>query len=305
MTTPVSTTTSSPPAPDRGAAGPTPRMSWGAPAAFLAFIATFGAAIFTSIPTLAIGDDTNTAKATGSVIGSILQNAAFVGVPLLIVGMLVGGLRRRDVGLLMPPRAWRIPLFVVAALVLYLLISAGLGALLNADGQEDSLPEDLGAKGSLVAGIAVGLAVTVCAPIGEEFLMRGILYPGLRDSIARFAPAWVAVALGALIDGILFGALHIGGSKAIFLPILATFGIILCLLYQVTGSLYANILLHCTNNTIAIAVALDWSVLGGLALWAGAVSILGLIALIAKRVEDRLPPPRARPGLGLGVPPPA
>jgi membrane protease YdiL (CAAX protease family) len=300
VSTPVSTTPSSPSAPDPGPGTAAGRKSWGAAAALLALVATLGVSIFTAIPSIAIGDDTNTAKATGSVVGSILQNIAFVGVPLLIVGLLVGGLRRRDVGLVLPPKAWRIPILVGVALLLYLLVSAGLGDLLNATDQEDTLPEDLGAKGSLGAGIAIGLAVTVCAPIGEEFLLRGIVYPGLRDSLARIAPAWVAIAGAALIDGLIFGALHIGGSKAIFLPILATFGIILCLLYQVTRSLYANILLHCTNNTIAIAVALDWSFLGGLALWVSAVAILTLLALLARRIESRLPPPRPRAGAVAG-----
>lgn len=288
----MSTTPSSPPAPDRDGDGFGPRLSWGAGTALLAFIATLGATIVTSIPAIAIGDDTGTAKATGSVVGSILQNAVFVGMPLLIVGMMVGGLRRRDVGLVLPPKAWRIPLFVAVALVLYLLISAGLGELLNAGGQEDELPDKLGAKESLLAGIAVGLAVTVCAPIGEEFLLRGILYPGLRDSLARIAPVWVAIALAAILDGLLFGALHLGGTKAIFLPVLMVFGVILCLLYQLTRTLYANILLHCTNNSIAITVALDWSFLGGLALWAAAVSIITLLALAARRFELRLGPPK-------------
>lgn len=296
MSTPESTTPSSPSAPDRGGAGVGPRVSWGAGVALLAVVATLGATIFTAIPSVVIGDDTDAAKATGSVVSSIIQNLVFVGVPLLIVAMSVGGLRRRDVGLVLPPKAWRIPLFVLAALVLYLLLSAGLGELLNAGGQDDDLPEKLGAKSSLVAGIAVGLAVTVAAPIGEEFLLRGILFPGLRDSLARIAPVWVAIAIAALLDGLVFGALHIGGSKAIFLPILATFGIVLCLLYQVTKSLYACILLHCTNNTIAIAVALDWSFLGGLALWVSAISILTLIALAVRGVEGRLGPPQRRPG---------
>lgn len=290
----MSTPPSSPPAPDRGDDAPTGRKSWGAGAAFLALVATLGVSIFTAIPSVVIGDDTDAAKATSSVVGSILQNIAFVGMPLLIVGLLVGGLRRRDLGLVLPPKAWRIPLFVVAALIVYLLVSAGLGDLLNATDQEDTLPEDLGAKGSLAAGIAIGLAVTVCAPIGEEFLLRGIVYPGLRDSLARIAPVWVAIAIAALLDGLVFGALHIGGSKAIFLPILASFGIVLCLLYQVTRSLYACILLHCTNNTIAIAVALDWSFLGGLALWVAAVALLALLALLARGVEGRMGPPRRR-----------
>lgn len=291
----MSTTPSSPSAPDRDGAGAGPRLSWGAGTAILAFIATLGATIVTSIPAIAIGDDTGTAKATGSVVGSILQNAVFVGMPLLIVGMMAGSLRRRDVGLVLPPKAWRIPLYVLAAFIVYLLVSAGLGELLNAGGQEDELPEKLGANESLVAGIAIGLAVTVLAPIGEEVLLRGILYPGLRDSLARVAPVWLAIAVAALLDGLVFGALHLGGTKAIFLPVLMAFGVILCLLYQLTRTLYANILLHCTNNALAITVALDWSVLGGLALWASAVSLLTLLALAARRFELRLGPPR-RPG---------
>ncbi|CAB4952737.1 unannotated protein [freshwater metagenome] len=291
----MSTTPSSPSAPDRDGAGAGPRLSWGAGTAILAFIATLGATIVTSIPAIAIGDDTGTAKAAGSVVGSILQNAVFVGMPLLIVGMVAGSLRRRDVGLVLPPKAWRIPLYVLAAFIVYLLVSAGLGELLNAGGQEDELPEKLGANESLAAGIAIGLAVTVLAPIGEEFLLRGILYPGLRDSLARVAPVWLAIAVAALLDGLVFGALHLGGTKAIFLPVLMAFGVILCLLYQLTRTLYANILLHCTNNALAITVALDWSVLGGLALWASAVSLLTLLALAARRFEMRLGPPR-RPG---------
>lgn len=293
MTTPESTSPSPAQAPEIDVAdGPGPRKSWGAAAAVVALVATLGVTIFTAIPAIVIGDDTNTAKATGSVISSVLQNIAFVGMPLLIVGMMVGGVRRRDLGLILPPKAWRIPLIVLGALVVYLLLSAALGSLLNAEGQEDELPEQLGAKGSLAAGIAVGLAVTIFAPIGEEFLLRGIVYPGLRDTFARWVPVWLAIAIAALIDGALFGALHIGGSKAIFLPILATFGIILCLLYQLTRSLYASILLHATNNTIAITVALDWSVLGGLALWVTAVASITLIAVAARAVDDRLPEPR-------------
>lgn len=297
MNAPASTTPSSPSAPEPAASGRTPRASWGAAAAFLAFIAAFGAAIFTSIPSLAIGDDTTTTKAIGSVVGSLLQNIAFVAVPLLILTSLVGRrLTRRDLGLVVPPMAWRIPLYTAIALVVYLLLSAGLGELLNTEGQEDSLPEDLGAKGSLAAGIAIGLAVTVLAPIGEEFLLRGVLYPGLRDSLAKVASIWVAIALAAVGNGLIFGALHLAGTKAIFLPILMLFGVILCLLYQATESLYANILLHATNNTIAIAVSLDWSILGGLALWVSALSIITLLALAARALELRLPEPRARPG---------
>ncbi|WP_022928882.1 CPBP family intramembrane glutamic endopeptidase [Patulibacter americanus] len=258
---------------------------WGAGVALLALIATFGATIFTSIPGIAIGDDTNTAKVVGTLVSSLLQNLVFVGVPILIVGLSIGGLRRSDIGWRVPPRPLRVLGMVAVAFVAYIVLSALLGAALGVGDEQDDLPGKLGADSSVLAGIAIGLAVTVLAPIGEETLLRGIVYPGLRNSVARFAPAPVAIGAAALIDGLIFGALHLGGSKAIFLPILALFGVVLCLLYQFSGSLYASILLHATNNTIAMKVALDWSVLGAIALWVSALTILTLLMLAARAYE--------------------
>lgn len=270
---------------------------WGAGPAFLALIATFGVTLFVGIPALLIGDDTTTGEIVGNVVSSILQNAAFVGVPVLILALLmVGPLRRRDFGLLVPERKWLFVGLIVAAFVAYLLLAAGLGALIGIEGEQDDLPEKLGAKETAAAGIAIAIAVTVFAPIGEEFLLRGVLFPGLRNSLSRISPMWVAVLIAALIDGLVFGALHVAGSKAIFLPVLATFGVVLCLLYQFTGSLYAPIVLHATNNTIAISNALDWKFQSGLLLWIGALTALSAIALIVKQVGVRTGPlGRARP----------
>jgi membrane protease YdiL (CAAX protease family) len=261
------------------------RRLWGAGVALLALIATFGATIFTSIPGIAIGDDTNTTKVVGTLVSSLLQNLAFVGVPIVIVGLSIGGLRRSDIGWRVPPRPVRVLGMVAVAFVAYIVLSALLGAALGVGDEQDDLPGKLGADSSLLAGIAIGLAVTVLAPIGEETLLRGVVYPGLRNSVARFASAPVAIGTAALVDGLIFGALHIGGSKLIFLPILALFGVVLCLLYQASGSLYASILLHATNNTIAMKVALDWSVAGAVALWVSALSIITLLMLGARAYE--------------------
>lgn len=272
---------------------------WTAGPAFLALIATFGVTLFVGIPALLIGDDTTTGEVVGNVVSSVLQNAAFVGIPVLILVLLmVGPLRRRDFGLAMPDRKWLFVGLIVAAFVAYLLLAAGLGALIGIEGEQDDLPEKLGAKESAAAGIAIAICVTVFAPIGEEFLLRGVLFPGLRNSLSRISPFWVAVLIAAVIDGIVFGALHVAGSKAIFLPVLATFGVVLCLLYQFTGSLYAPIVLHATNNTIAISNALDWKFQSGLLLWIGALASLTLIALVVKQLGLRTGPlGRERPTL--------
>jgi uncharacterized protein len=295
---PESTTPSSPSSPGPGApAAPSPKF-WGWQGAALAFVAAFGGTmVVASIPQLAIGEKSPGAAAATSAISSFLICIGFVGFPVLILSMLLGGLRRRDFGLVLPARRlWRIPLYAAIAFVLYVLVSNGLRELMGAGDQEDDLPRKLGAEGSHTAGIIVGVAVCIFAPIGEEFLLRGVVYPGLRDSLSDAMSKRQAIGLAAVVDGILFGLLHLGGSKPIFIPILALFGVTLCLLYQATGSLYANILVHATNNTFAIAGALDWTVLGGLALWAFSVTCITLIALAARALELRLPPPRPRPG---------
>jgi membrane protease YdiL (CAAX protease family) len=268
-----------------------PGTRWGAGAALLALLATFGVTLFVGIPALIIGEDTTTTKVIGTAVSSVLQNAAFVGIPLLILALLaIGRLRRRDFGLWLPPRKWVVVGLIVAAFVAYLLLAAGLGALLGIEDEQDDLPEKLGAKDSLLAGMVIAFCVTVFAPIGEEFLLRGVLFPGLRNSIARFAPVWIAVIVAAVIDGLFFGALHIAGSKAIFLPVLATFGVVLCLLYQFSGTLYAPIALHATNNTIAMTTALGWKFQSGVLLWIVALASLTLLAVIAKRVGLRVGP---------------
>jgi membrane protease YdiL (CAAX protease family) len=56
----------------------------------------------------------------------------------------------------------------------------------------------------------------------------------------------------ALIDGIVFAALHFQGpDTAIILPVIAVFGVGQCLVYERTGSLFAVIAIHAAFNTFA------------------------------------------------------
>jgi uncharacterized protein len=104
--------------------------------------------------------------------------------------------------------------------------------------------EDLG-SGSLVAGIAVAVAVIVVAPVAEELFFRAFFYRALRTRL-RVLPA-------ALIDGIVFGALHFQGvDTAIILPVIAVFGVGQCLVYERTGSVFAVIAIHAAFNTVAM-----------------------------------------------------
>ncbi len=83
-----------------------------------------------------------------------------------------------------------------------------------------------------IALLAVGLA-----PVVEEALFRGILFPLLRDLGWRVG-AFAGTAL-------LFGAIH--GNAAAFLP-LTLFGAALAWLYERTGNLLAPMVAHAVFN---------------------------------------------------------
>ena len=90
------------------------------------------------------------------------------------------------------------------------------------------------------------------APIAEEFFFRGFFYRALRS---RYS-----VLVAALIDGLLFGAIHFDFSSAdalLIVPPLAALGFMFCLVYERTGSLYPVIALHALNNAIAFAVTIE------------------------------------------------
>ena len=85
------------------------------------------------------------------------------------------------------------------------------------------------------------LAAAVLAPVAEEIFFRGFLYGGLRRRIG---------VIGAMIASTLFfTALHF--SIDVFIP-LFFLGLFLAWLYEKTGSLYPGILLHASNNALAL-----------------------------------------------------
>lgn len=84
------------------------------------------------------------------------------------------------------------------------------------------------------------LTLVVIAPIAEEVLFRGYLYGKLRKS----APIWLAM----IITSLLFGAVHGQWNVAVDVFSLS---LVLCVLREVTGSIWAGILVHMLKNGIA------------------------------------------------------
>jgi membrane protease YdiL (CAAX protease family) len=89
----------------------------------------------------------------------------------------------------------------------------------------------------------MGLAAVVVAPICEEIVFRGYLYPFAK----KFSGPWVA----AICSGVVFAAAH--GSLAALLP-LAIFGFLLAVIYEKTGSLWATMAIHFCFNGATVAI---------------------------------------------------
>lgn len=95
------------------------------------------------------------------------------------------------------------------------------------------------------------MALVLLPPLGEEVLMRGYLYSGLRARW-RFLPAMILTSL-------LFGVAHLQfGSSAplVWGAAINTFilSVVLVFLRERTGVLYAGIAVHILNNLIAFGV---------------------------------------------------
>jgi len=83
----------------------------------------------------------------------------------------------------------------------------------------------------------------VIAPIGEEFLFRGFLYPLLRNK-------W-GILPGVFISALIFAIAHLNiliGINAFLL------GIVLAILFEYSRSLWISGMLHILNNTMRLAI---------------------------------------------------
>ena len=132
--------------------------------------------------------------------------------------------------------------FVVPALGLHLLSQQLIIALGGEPTSQEAV--EMVARASAPPELALqALSVVVFAPVCEELLFRGVLYPSLRDLGHRR----MAIAASSL----LFAAIH--GSLALMLP-LTVLAVVLVWLYEKTGSIIAPILMHAAFNAVNFAM---------------------------------------------------
>jgi membrane protease YdiL (CAAX protease family) len=249
-------------------ADPAPRGPvWYAPVGFLAgFAITLVLSVIAGLIAAAAGADIENETPPGLVVAlTLLQAVVLCGTAIVLAGRTRKpqpwhfGLRRAPFGQAVGWAALGLFAFFVAVII--------YTALVAPEG-EQSVTEDLGADESTLALVAAGLVVIVVAPIAEEFFFRGFFYRALRSKLGVLA--------AASIDGLVFGLIHFTGSETLeLLPILALLGLMFCLVYEKTGTLYTVIALHAVNNSIAYgAETEEWA----LSLSVGAVMLAGCMA---------------------------
>ncbi len=136
--------------------------------------------------------------------------------------------------------------YFVAAAATYLVISQLVSVLTHPS--QDDIPDNLGYGATTIGDIAIILLLVVVAPIGEEIFFRGFMFAGLRGAV----PAVPA----AILSSALWASLHLGEADVAAAFQLFVFGLILCWLYDRTGSVRSTILLHAVNNTFAVVFLL-------------------------------------------------
>jgi len=266
-----------------------PQPSWPPWFAFVGFIA---ALVCTSIAALIVftvaGVDPEDDTPATTVIATLIQGAFFVGVALVLARSIA------------PPRAWhfglrRAPLWrtigwAALGMLAFYVLTATYAAIVDPQAEQD-VTESLGADSGTLGMIAAGTMVIVVAPFVEELFFRGFFYRALRT---RYP-----IVLAALVDGVIFGLIHFGFDGAdglLILPPLAFLGIIFCLVYEKTKSLWPVVGMHAFNNTIAFAAQVDdgWKV----AVVAGPLMFVACVVVPRLMADGPSPLPPGRSQVG-------
>jgi membrane protease YdiL (CAAX protease family) len=222
---------------------------WTAPAALLAgFAAALVAALMIGAVGAVFGADIADPPPSVSILSTIAQDGCLIAAALFFA-RLVAPPRPAQFGL-RPAPLKRSVLYVIGGYVAFIVFSFVWLSIIGQPDAKDTITEDLGAKDSTVALIAVTFLVTVCAPLAEEFFFRGYFFGALRKNGFWFA---------ALFTGLAFGTVHVFGSPIAFIIPLAGLGVALCFIREKTGSLYPGIALHCLNNSVAMSSSEHWS----------------------------------------------
>ncbi|MBI4897878.1 MAG: CPBP family intramembrane metalloprotease [Actinobacteria bacterium] len=213
------------------------------------------------------------------VIATIVQGLIFAGAAIGMARMngpvsaVDFGLRRARLG----PTIGKI----AAVLAIYFVALSVYSALVHLT--PDDSADKLGAADGALGMIGFVVMAAMVAPVAEEFFFRGMVFRSLANGIG--------VAGGAIVSGLIFGAMHIDSldhDRLLQVVPLALLGVLFAVLYAWSGTLYSTIALHATNNALAVIVySSDHNSTLGLAMGAAAWVLMMAFCLTGWRLTDR------------------
>ena len=245
-------------------------------------------------------------------LGFMLYGPIFIGTALLTPVLASGRLSRHDY-----PAPDRLPHWrwgVVGAMSVVVQIAVAMFEFIvqGARGASETVARSLGLGQAPWSDVAVVLAVTVMAPLGEELLFRGLFFRSLRDGLARWLPLPWGAGLGIVFSSLLFAVVHVGDGQITQWPALFIMGVLLALTYEWTGSLLAPMLVHALNNTFALLVTLTLPEVTFSAEWllmltlSAPLIVAGSGTLLLRHLPlPTTPPPLPRPAAAPPPPGPA
>jgi uncharacterized protein len=140
-------------------------------------------------------------------------------------------------------RPLRSPFKIAAAAYLgYIVFAIVYSGLLHP--HQKDITRDLGFGHGGFGTVAAGVLIVLAAPASEEIFFRGFIFGGLRSRLS--------FPIAAVISAAIFGLFHYTGAGSIaVVPQLAFLGLVLCWVYEETGSIYPTMAIHAVNNLIA------------------------------------------------------
>ena len=189
---------------------------------------------------IAIDMDTSAVQMVFMALSYMLAFAIMIIVPKKFLNMKV---TRDSLGLRGLP-TWTDILLSPVGCILSLVVSLAVMYVIRAyiPGIDWSEAQDVGFN-NVISGIdkiITFVALVILAPIAEELIFRGFLYGKLRTRLSA-VPAIILVS-------ILFGFVHGQWNVGIIAAIMSIF---MCLAREITGTIYAGILIHMIRNGLA------------------------------------------------------
>jgi len=136
---------------------------------------------------------------------------------------------------------WRAVLCLLAAYPLLMLVQAMVYGASGGNVTPQDVVEFLQSAESPRDRIAVLAMAVIVAPLAEEWIFRGYLYPVGKRYAGPFVSAVVTAALFALLHG-----------HAASIPALFTLALCLTLSYEKSGSLLVSMIMHSIFNAVSV-----------------------------------------------------